>query len=125
MAIKSKIQRIRKEAGLTQGDLASAAGISRQAFTAIESGKSVPSTTIALRLARKLKTTVEDLFWLDDDSDNLVQAELIGESNEAAEGTRMQLVQFGSRLFGSTNERGLIGESYLESGGRYCRGYPR
>ena len=69
MAVKSKIQTIRKDAGLTQTDLADAAGISRQAYTAIESGKSVPSTEIALRLARKLKTTVEDLFWLDDDSD--------------------------------------------------------
>jgi putative transcriptional regulator len=58
MAIKSKIHQARKEAGLTQGDLANAAGISRQAFTAIESGKSVPSTIIALRLARKLRTTV-------------------------------------------------------------------
>jgi putative molybdopterin biosynthesis protein len=107
MAIKSKIHQIRKEAGLTQGDLANAAGISRQAYTAIESGKSVPSTTIALRLARKLKTTVEDLFWLDDDADNIVRAELIGGSNEAAEGTRMQLVQFGSRLLARPMKEGL------------------
>jgi molybdopterin molybdotransferase/putative molybdopterin biosynthesis protein len=107
MAVKSKIQKIRKGAGLTQTDVADAAGISRQAYTAIESGKSVPSTEIALRLARKLKTTVEDLFWLDDDSDKLVQAELIGDSGETPEGTRMQLIRVGSRLLTRPMKEGL------------------
>lgn len=97
MAVKSKIQKIRKDAGLTQSDLAKAVGISRQAYTAIETGKSVPSTEIALRLAHALKTTVEDLFWLDDIPDRIVRVELRGEDESVPEGTRMQIINFGSR----------------------------
>jgi molybdate-binding protein/DNA-binding XRE family transcriptional regulator len=107
MSIKSKILQIRREAGLTQTDLAEAAGISRQAYTAIESGKAVPSTEIALRLARKLKVTVENLFWLDDNKDKIIRAELIGDSMSIPEGTRMQLVQLGSRLLARPMKEGL------------------
>ena len=97
MAVNSKLQTIRKNAGLTQSELAAAVGISRQAYTAIETGKSVPSTEIALRLAYALKTTVEDLFWLDDIPDRIVRAELRGEDESVPEGTRMQIIDFGSR----------------------------
>ena len=107
MAIKSKILKLRKEAHLTQSDLAEAACISRQAYTAIESGKSVPSTEIALRLARKLQTTVEDLFWLDDGAEKIVRAELLGDSADAVPGTRMQVVQFGPRLLARPMREGL------------------
>ena len=107
MSIKSKIRQFRKEASLTQTDLADAAGISRQAYTAIESGKSVPSTEIALRLAHILHTKVDELFWLDDGSEKLVRAELIGDSVTAPQGTRMQLVQFGSRLLARPMKEGL------------------
>ena len=107
MSIKSKIYQFRKEAGLTQTGLADAAGISRQAYTAIESGKSVPSTEIALRLARILHTTVDELFWLDDGSEKLVRAELIGDPVTALQGKRMQVVHFGSRLLARPMKEGL------------------
>ena len=97
MAVKSKIQQFRKESRFTQADLANEAGISRQAYTAIESGKSVPSTEIALRLARALKVRVEDLFELDDADNKTIEAELIGGINSVPEGTRVQLVGFGSQ----------------------------
>jgi DNA-binding XRE family transcriptional regulator len=97
MAVKSKIQQVRKAAGLTQADLAQIVGISRQAYTAIESGKSVPSTEIALHLARALKTTVDELFWLDEGPDRMVTAELMGDPGPLPEGTRMQLFRFGDR----------------------------
>jgi len=107
MAVRSRIQEKRKSAGLTQADLAGAVGISRQAYAAIESGKSVPSTEIALRLAHKLQTSVEALFILDDDSDTLVHAELIGEHPDVTSGTRMQLINFGARLFARPLKEGL------------------
>jgi putative molybdopterin biosynthesis protein len=97
MAVKSKIQQFRKESRLTQADLANVAGISRQAYTAIESGKSVPSTEIALRLARALKVRVEDLFELNDADSKTIEVELIGGINSVPEGTRVQLVGFGPR----------------------------
>jgi putative molybdopterin biosynthesis protein len=97
MVVKSKIHQVRKAAGFTQAELAKAAAISRQAYTAIEAGKSVPSTEVALRLARALQKKVEDLFWLEDNPDRIIQAELIGESKPIPEGTRMQVIQFGPR----------------------------
>jgi putative molybdopterin biosynthesis protein len=113
MAVKSRIQQFRKESGLTQADLAKAAGISRQAFTAIESGKSVPSTEVALRLAQKLRKTVEELFWLDDSPERVVRAELIGEAKSVPTGTRMQLIQFGPRwLARSLNEGAVVSHTF-------------
>jgi molybdate-binding protein/DNA-binding XRE family transcriptional regulator len=108
MVVKSLIHQIRKDAGLTQAELAQAAGISRQAYTAIESGKSVPSTEVALRLALKLQKTVEDIFWLDDSPERVVRAELIGEKKSIPAGTRMQIIQFGTRRLARPLQEGAI-----------------
>jgi len=48
--------------GHSQGDLARAAGITRQAISGIESGRWSPSLEVALSLARALDSSVEDLF---------------------------------------------------------------
>ena len=77
MNVKNNLHTARKKAGLTQEELAHAGNISRQAYVSIESGKSVPSTEVALRIARKLHTRVEDLFSLDDGVDNFVEAEIL------------------------------------------------
>ncbi|MBX6772910.1 MAG: helix-turn-helix domain-containing protein [Chloroflexi bacterium] len=55
--------------GLSQETLARALGLSRQAIHAIESGQHIPSTAIALRLARALDCRVEDLFSLPETTD--------------------------------------------------------
>jgi putative transcriptional regulator len=51
-------------AGLTQAELAERAGVSRKTVNTVENGVFVPSTILALSLARALGTTVEELFWL-------------------------------------------------------------
>ena len=56
----------RTELGLTQGELADLCGVSRKTVNTVENGVFVPSTILALSLARALGTTVEDLFWLVD-----------------------------------------------------------
>ena len=48
--------------GLSQGDLARTAGVTRQAISGIESGRWSPSLDVALSLARALDSTVEELF---------------------------------------------------------------
>ena len=48
--------------GLSQGDLARTAGVTRQAISGIESGRWSPSLDVALSLAAALDSTVEDLF---------------------------------------------------------------
>ncbi len=98
MTVKSKIEDIRKKSRLTQTEIASAIGISRQAYSAIESGRSIPSTELALRLARLLRTSVEDLFALDDESELVVRAELVGRDVLVPTGSPVQLMQVGPRL---------------------------
>jgi molybdate-binding protein/DNA-binding XRE family transcriptional regulator len=58
----SRLEALRRRRGLTQRALAEAAGITRQAVGAIESGRMQPSVGIALGLARALGTSVEDAF---------------------------------------------------------------
>jgi putative transcriptional regulator len=50
---------------LTQADLAERVGITRKSINAIETGKMVPSTLLALKLARALRVPVETLFYLE------------------------------------------------------------
>jgi putative transcriptional regulator len=51
---------------LTQEDLAQLVGVTRKSVNAIEAGRMVPSTVLALKLARALGVTVEQLFRLED-----------------------------------------------------------
>ncbi len=64
MTLLSSLRQRRADAGLSQGELAARVGVSRQALVAIEAGRQVPSTTLALLLARALHCGVEDLFCL-------------------------------------------------------------
>ena len=62
----NRIKELRKAKGYRQEDLAAALGVSRQTIIAIENDKYNPSLELAMRLARYLQTTVEDLFYLED-----------------------------------------------------------
>lgn len=62
--LASRLKELRTAAGLTQAELAALAGVSRKTINTVENGVFVPSTILALSLARALGTTVEELFWL-------------------------------------------------------------
>ena len=62
--LRNNLESIRKSAGLTQKDLSDLAGVSRVSINAIENGVYVPSTVLALKIAKTLKCSVEDLFQL-------------------------------------------------------------
>jgi molybdate-binding protein/DNA-binding XRE family transcriptional regulator len=62
--LESRVRVRRLQAGLSQQDLAEQAGLTRQAISAIEGGKYVPNTVVALRLGRILACRVEELFEL-------------------------------------------------------------
>ena len=51
---------------MTQQQLADAAGVSRQTVNAIESGKFIPSTLLALKMSRIFQMPFEELFQLED-----------------------------------------------------------
>ena len=62
-----RVHRARLE--LTQAGLAQLAGITRKSVNAIETGQMVPSTILALKLARTLGLTVDELFALAPDAE--------------------------------------------------------
>lgn len=59
-----KVERAKKN--WTQADLAEKTGVSRQAINAVETGKYVPSTVLALKMAAAFQTTIEVLFQLEE-----------------------------------------------------------
>ena len=65
--MNNKIRVARAEARMTQQQLSEAAGVSRQTINAIESGKFVPSTVLALKMARIFGKQVEEIFQLEDE----------------------------------------------------------
>lgn len=60
----NNLEILRKSAGLTQQELSISANVSRKSINAIENGIYVPSTVLALRIAKTLKCKVEELFKL-------------------------------------------------------------
>ena len=51
---------------ISQQQLAEAVGVSRQTINAIETGKFVPSTVLALKIAKHFSKHVDDIFTLDE-----------------------------------------------------------
>ena len=64
--MKNKLKIERAIHDLTQADLATKIGVSRQTINAMEKNKYVPSTLLALKIARLFNKPVEDIFILED-----------------------------------------------------------
>lgn len=60
----NNLEELRKSAGLTQQELSVDAEVSRKSINAIENGIYIPSTVLALKIAKTIKCKVEDLFKL-------------------------------------------------------------
>ncbi|KTF09367.1 helix-turn-helix transcriptional regulator [Pseudoalteromonas sp. H105] len=60
------IAKFRKEAGLSQQELADAINVSRKTISTVETARFTPSVIIALKIAQYFKTSVESLFSLDE-----------------------------------------------------------
>lgn len=63
--MENKIRVARAEVRMTQQQLAEAIGVSRQTIHAIENRRFVPSTVLALKMARLFGKAVEELFILE------------------------------------------------------------
>jgi len=63
--MKNNIRVERAIKGLTQEDLANKVSVSRQTINAMEANKYVPSTVLALKIARVFNKTVEEIFTLE------------------------------------------------------------
>ena len=63
--MENTIRELRVGRSLSQKDLASLMGVSRQTINAVETERYVPSLPLALGLARYFHTTVEEVFGRD------------------------------------------------------------
>ena len=98
-AFSNRLKAIRTQRGLSQGDLAARAGITRQTISAIESNLYLPTTAVALRLASVLACHVEDLFSLVPTED-IVEGTLVGHLPQAKTNThpiRVKVSSIGKR----------------------------
>ena len=64
--MKNNIKVERAIKSFTQEDLANKVSVSRQTINAMEANKYVPSTVLALKIARIFNKTVEEIFFLED-----------------------------------------------------------
>jgi putative transcriptional regulator len=62
--LSNSLRDARTAQGLTQADLAERVGVSRKTINTVENGVFIPSTLLALKLARALGRPVEALFVL-------------------------------------------------------------
>ena len=63
----NRLKIARAELDITQEELAKRIGVSRQTINAVESGKYVPSTVLALKMAQVFDKKVEEIFMLEDE----------------------------------------------------------
>jgi molybdate-binding protein/DNA-binding XRE family transcriptional regulator len=93
------LKAIRTQKGFSQGELATRAGITRQAVSSIESYLYLPTTAVALHLASVLACRVEDLFSIGTTED-IVEGKLIGhlpQSDMKASPIRVKVSTVGSK----------------------------
>ncbi|MFD2760774.1 helix-turn-helix transcriptional regulator [Lentibacillus juripiscarius] len=65
--LKNILKDLRKEYGYSQDGLAEKLGVSRQTVISIEKGKYNPSLPLALLISQIFNTTVERIFFLEED----------------------------------------------------------
>lgn len=65
--MRNRLKVLRAERDWSQTDLGDRVGVSRQAVTAIETGKFDPSLPLALKMARLFGQPVEAIFFLDEE----------------------------------------------------------
>jgi molybdate-binding protein/DNA-binding XRE family transcriptional regulator len=101
-SLQNNLKQARTRIGLTQSELAGQAGISRQAYSSLESGSANPSTEVALRLARALEERVESLFYIPEQTPAGIDAELVtdfsSESVPSGSSQRARLFRVGQKM---------------------------
>lgn len=64
--MKNRLKIERAILNITQDELATKIGVSRQTINSIEKNRYVPSTTLALKISRIFNTTVNEIFELEE-----------------------------------------------------------
>ena len=67
--MKNHLERLRKERGIRQEELADTLEVSRQTISSLEKGRYNPSIQLAFKIARYFNLTIEEIFIYEEDSD--------------------------------------------------------
>jgi len=73
--MKNRIRELRERNGMTQADLAAAAGVRRETVVFLEKGTYNPSLKLAHNVAKVLGSPIDELFIFDDDAGDYVVLE--------------------------------------------------
>ncbi|MDE5782253.1 MAG: helix-turn-helix transcriptional regulator [Lachnospiraceae bacterium] len=65
--MKNRIEELRKECGIKQGELADVMEVSRQTISSLENGRYNPSIILAFKLAQYFGVTIEEIFFYEED----------------------------------------------------------
>ena len=65
--MKNRLEELRKQQGIKQEDLAKALEVSRQTIGSLENGRYTPSILLAFKIARYFHTTIEDIFFYEEE----------------------------------------------------------
>lgn len=65
--MKNKIKEYRFRLGISQQELATVCGVSRETICRIEANRSNPSLVLAYHIARHLGSSIEDVFLLEEE----------------------------------------------------------
>jgi putative transcriptional regulator len=65
--LKNNLKLYRIQAELTQEELASIIGVSRETILFIEKRKHVPSLSLAMKLAKRFEIKVDELFYFEEE----------------------------------------------------------
>src|SRR4030066_185544 len=72
MILRTRIKELRARLNLTQDELAEIIGVSRQTMLYLEKGKYNPSLLLAYKVAKALKSSINEVFIIEDDTLDLM-----------------------------------------------------
>lgn len=67
--MKNNLEKLRKERGIKQEELAAALEVSRQTIGSLENGRYNPSIILAFKIARYFQMSIEDIFIYEEEDD--------------------------------------------------------
>jgi len=67
--VKNHLEKLRKERGIKQEELADSLEVSRQTISSLEKGRYNPSIQLAFKIAHYFDITIEEIFIYEEDSD--------------------------------------------------------
>jgi putative transcriptional regulator len=70
IALKNKLEELRKQHGITQEELATKLEVSRQTIGSLENGRYNPSILLAFKISKLFKVSIEQIFIYEESSEN-------------------------------------------------------